>query len=192
VRARVLLIDNYDSFTWNLAQALQVLGAEVRVLRNDQVEVRQARDLRPTHLVISPGPGDPDQAGISLAMIDAFLGRIPLLGVCLGHQALVQVLGGRVVRAPMPVHGKASRVHHDGRGLFEGLPEPLMAGRYHSLCADDTSLPSCLEPCARSDDGVLMAVRHRELAADGVQFHPESVLTPDGPRVLANFLRASA
>ncbi|MEZ4319294.1 MAG: aminodeoxychorismate/anthranilate synthase component II [Myxococcota bacterium] len=187
--ARVLLIDNYDSFTFNLAQAFQILGAEVQVFRNDALTVEQARALGPTHLVISPGPGDPDAAGVSLAMIEGFLGVVPILGVCLGHQSLVQVLGGRIVRAPQLMHGKASPVEHDGRTLYAGLPNPLEVGRYHSLIAESASLPDVLEVSCRTADGVVMGVRHREHRAEGVQFHPESVLTPDGDALLANFLR---
>jgi len=186
---RVLLIDNYDSFTFNLAQAFQVLGAEVQVFRNDVLTVEEARALQPTHLVISPGPGMPDSAGGSLAMIEGFLGKLPILGVCLGHQALVQVLGGRIVRAPQLMHGKASGVSHDGRTLYTGLPHPLEVGRYHSLIAESPSLPKVLEVCCQTDDGIVMGVRHREHRAEGVQFHPESVLTPDGDALLDNFLR---
>ncbi len=188
--ARLLLVDNYDSFTWNLVQAFQVLGAEVRVARNDRITVEEALAHRPTHVVVSPGPGRPEDAGVSLAVIEAFLGRVPLLGVCLGHQCLVQLLGGRVVPARELVHGAASPVHHDGRGLLAGLPSPFEAGRYHSLAVAD--VPAALEVCARTPDGEVMAVRHRALPAFGVQFHPESVLTPQGPRLLANFLRQPA
>ncbi len=186
--AEILLIDNYDSFTFNLSQAFQVLGARVHVVRNDQITVEQARDLAPTHLVVSPGPGTPDSAGVSMALLEAFLGEIPLLGVCLGHQSLVQVLGGRIVRAEQLMHGKASFVEHDGKTLYAGLPQPLEVGRYHSLVADPPTLPEVLEVTARTTDGVVMGVRHRTLAAEGVQFHPESVLTPQGDALLANFL----
>ncbi|MCK6503283.1 aminodeoxychorismate/anthranilate synthase component II [Myxococcota bacterium] len=185
---RVLVIDNYDSFTFNLVQALQVLGAEVLVHRNDSIDVEGAFALRPTHLLISPGPGTPDDAGVSLPLLLAAIGRLPVLGVCLGHQALCQVLGGRVVPAKALVHGKQSLVHHDGRGLFTGLPQPMPCGRYHSLAVAD--LPPALEACAHTDDGEIMSVRHRALPVHGVQFHPESVLTPDGPRLLARFLEA--
>jgi anthranilate synthase/aminodeoxychorismate synthase-like glutamine amidotransferase len=187
--ARLLLIDNYDSFTYNLVQAFMVLGAEVLVHRNDQISVEQARALAPTHLCISPGPGTPHDAGVSMQMVGAFAGSMPVLGVCLGHQSLVEVFGGKVVRAARLMHGKTSHVHHDGRGILTGLPEPFEAGRYHSLIAQPQSLPDVLEVSARTDEGEIMAVRHRELAVEGVQFHPESVLTPQGPLLMANFLR---
>ena len=186
---RLLLIDNYDSFTYNLVQAFMVLGAEVLVHRNDQISVEQARSLAPTHLCISPGPGTPHDAGVSMQMIAAFSGHVPVLGVCLGHQSLVEVFGGKVVRAARLMHGKTSHVHHDGRGVLAGLPEPFQAGRYHSLIAQPDSLPEVLEVSARTDEGEIMAVRHRTLAVEGVQFHPESVLTPQGPLLMENFLR---
>jgi anthranilate synthase/aminodeoxychorismate synthase-like glutamine amidotransferase len=186
---RLLLIDNYDSFTYNLVQAFMVLGAEVLVHRNDQISVDAARALAPTHLCISPGPGTPHDAGVSMAMIGAFAGQVPVLGVCLGHQSLVAVFGGNVVRAARLMHGKTSHVHHDGRGILAGLPEPFEAGRYHSLIAEPQSLPDVLEVAARTDEGEIMAVRHRTLAVEGVQFHPESVLTPQGPLLMENFLR---
>ncbi len=184
----ILLVDNYDSFTYNLAQAFGELGAEVRVARNDAITVEEIADARPTHLVISPGPGTPDDAGISLAAIDAFAGTIPILGVCLGHQAIGQHFGGRVVRAPRVMHGKTSPVLHDGNGLFEGAPRPMIAARYHSLIVDRPSLPSCLAVTAATAEGEIMALSHRTLPIWGVQFHPESFLTPDGPRLLARFL----
>jgi anthranilate synthase/aminodeoxychorismate synthase-like glutamine amidotransferase len=187
--ARLLLIDNYDSFTYNLVQAFMVLGAEVLVHRNDQISVDEAQALQPTHLCISPGPGTPYDAGVSMQMIAAFAGHVPVLGVCLGHQSLVEVFGGKVVRAARLMHGKTSRVHHDGRGILAGLPEPFEAGRYHSLIAQPQSLPDVLEVSARTDEGEIMAVRHRDLAVEGVQFHPESVLTPHGPLLMDNFLR---
>jgi anthranilate synthase/aminodeoxychorismate synthase-like glutamine amidotransferase len=187
--ARLLLIDNYDSFTYNLVQAFMVLGAEVLVHRNDQISVDEARALAPTHLCISPGPGTPQDAGVSMQMIAAFAGHVPVLGVCLGHQSLVEVFGGKVVRAPRLMHGKTSYVHHDGRGILAGLPEPFEAGRYHSLIAQPQALPDVLEVSARTDEGEIMAVRHRTLAVEGVQFHPESVLTPQGPLLMENFLR---
>ncbi|MDH4109577.1 MAG: aminodeoxychorismate/anthranilate synthase component II [Gammaproteobacteria bacterium] len=189
---RILLIDNYDSFTYNLVQAFRAQGAEVLVYRNDAIDVGQALALEPTHLVISPGPGRPDDAGVSISMIAAFAGRVPVLGVCLGHQSLVQHFGGRVVRAPRLMHGKTSPVTHDGRTIFEGLPQPFEAGRYHSLCAEPGSLPAVLEVSATTAEGEIMGVRHRELPVEGVQFHPESVLTPDGDRLLANFMRMGA
>jgi anthranilate synthase/aminodeoxychorismate synthase-like glutamine amidotransferase len=187
--ARLLLIDNYDSFTYNLVQAFMVLGAEVLVHRNDQISVDEAHALAPTHLCISPGPGTPQDAGVSMQMIAAFAGHVPVLGVCLGHQSLVEVFGGKVVRAPRLMHGKTSHVHHDGRGILAGLPEPFEAGRYHSLIAQPQALPDVLEVSARTDEGEIMAVRHRTLAVEGVQFHPESVLTPQGPLLMDNFLR---
>jgi len=182
---RVLLIDNYDSFAFNLVQALRVLGAEVAVFRNDAISVDDALARRDDRIVISPGPCTPDQAGISVDLC-ARCG-VPLLGVCLGHQSLVQAFGGRIGRAPRVVHGKTSAIRHDGRGLFAGLPQPLVAARYHSLVA--TTVPDCLEICARVEgSGETMAVRHRERPLWGVQFHPESWMTPEGPALLANFL----
>lgn len=189
---RLLLIDNYDSFTYNLVQAFLVLGAEVLVRRNDEIAVAEARGLAPTHLCISPGPGTPDDAGVSKRMIEAFAGRVPVLGVCLGHQSLIEVFGGKVVRAGRLMHGKTSPVHHDGRGLFSGLPDPLEAGRYHSLIAERAAIPDSLAVTAWTPEREIMAVRHRELAVEGVQFHPESILTPEGPRLLANFLGLAA
>jgi anthranilate synthase/aminodeoxychorismate synthase-like glutamine amidotransferase len=185
---RLLLIDNYDSFTYNLVQAFLVLGADVRVYRNDAISIGEAQDLEPTHLAISPGPGTPDDAGISMHMIETFAGRIPILGVCLGHQSLVAVFGGRVVRAGRLMHGKTSPVHHDGRTIFAGLSQPFEAGRYHSLIAQPEALPAQLEVTARTAEGEIMGVRHRSLAVEGVQFHPESILTPEGPRLMENFL----
>jgi anthranilate synthase/aminodeoxychorismate synthase-like glutamine amidotransferase len=187
--ARLLLIDNYDSFTYNLVQAFMVLGAEVLVHRNDRISVEEARALAPTHLCISPGPGTPHDAGVSMQMIAAFAGHVPVLGVCLGHQSLVEVFGGKVVRAARLMHGKTSQVHHDGSGILAGLPEPFEAGRYHSLIAQPQSLPDVLEVSARTDEGEIMGVRHRDLMVEGVQFHPESVLTPQGPLLMDNFLR---
>ena len=185
---RLLLIDNYDSFTYNLVQAFMVLGAEVLVHRNDAISVEAARALEPTHLAISPGPGTPDDAGVSMRMIEAFAGRIPILGVCLGHQALVAVFGGRVVRAGRLMHGKTSPVLHDGRTIYSGLTVPFVAGRYHSLIAQPETLPTQLEVTARTSESEIMGVRHRSLPIEGVQFHPESILTPEGPRLMANFL----
>jgi anthranilate synthase/aminodeoxychorismate synthase-like glutamine amidotransferase len=186
---RLLLIDNYDSFTYNLVQAFLVLGAEVSVYRNDALTPAAALALAPTHLCISPGPGTPDDAGVSMDMIRAFAGRIPVLGVCLGHQSIVEVFGGKVVRAGRLMHGKTSLLRHDGRTLFAGLPLPCEVGRYHSLIAAPESLPPVLEVSAQTAEGEVMAVRHRSLAIEGVQFHPESILTPEGPRLLGNFLR---
>jgi anthranilate synthase/aminodeoxychorismate synthase-like glutamine amidotransferase len=190
-KPRLLLIDNYDSFTYNLVQAFLVLGAEVSVYRNDALTPREARELAPTHLCISPGPGTPYDAGVSMDMIRAFAGSIPVLGVCLGHQAICEVFGGKVVRAARLMHGKTSLVRHDGSALFAGLPQPCEVGRYHSLIAAPESLPEVLVVTARTAEGEIMAVRHRTLAVEGVQFHPESILTPDGPRLLENFLRYS-
>ncbi len=187
---KLLLIDNYDSFTYNLVQAFLVLGAEVDVRRNDAIRVDEALAMDHSHLVISPGPGTPRDAGVSLAMIEAFAGRRPILGVCLGHQALVEAFGGRVVRAGRLMHGKVSPVSHDGRGVFAGLPQGFAAGRYHSLIAEPTTLPDVLEVTARTPEGEIMGVRHQHLPIEGVQFHPESVLTPEGPRIMANFLKA--
>ena len=189
---RLLLIDNYDSFTYNLVQAFLVLGADVLVHRNDAITVDQAVALEPTHLCISPGPGTPRDAGVSMDMVRAFAGSIPVLGVCLGHQSLVEVFGGEIVRAERLMHGKVSMVRHDDRGVFAGLPEPFEAGRYHSLIARRESLPDVLEVSALTDRGEIMGVRHRELVVEGVQFHPESILTPDGPRLMENFLRFDA
>jgi para-aminobenzoate synthetase component 2 len=186
---RMLLIDNYDSFTYNLVQAFAALGADVLVYRNDALSVAGAETLAPTHLVISPGPGRPDDAGVSLEMIGAFAERIPVLGVCLGHQSLVQHFGGDIVRAPRLMHGKTSLAEHDGRTIFAGLPQPLEVGRYHSLCAEPGTLPDTLEVTAETDQGEIMGVRHRTLPLEGVQFHPESVLTPAGDRLMENFLR---
>jgi anthranilate synthase/aminodeoxychorismate synthase-like glutamine amidotransferase len=188
VKPRLLLIDNYDSFTYNLVQAFLVLGAEVQVYRNDAITPDQARELSPSHLCISPGPGTPYDAGVSMDMIRAFAGRIPVLGVCLGHQSIVEVFGGKVVRAGRLMHGKTSIVEHDRRTLFAGLPEKCEVGRYHSLIAAPETLPAHLEVSARTLEGEIMGIRHRELLVEGVQFHPESILTPDGPRLMQNFL----
>jgi anthranilate synthase/aminodeoxychorismate synthase-like glutamine amidotransferase len=185
----MLLIDNYDSFTYNLVQAFAALGAEVIVHRNDVISVDEALAIEPTHLVISPGPGRPEDAGVSLDMIAAFAGRIPLLGVCLGHQCLVTHFGGNIVRAERLMHGKTSMAKHDGKTIFTGLPQPLEVGRYHSLCAEHASMPGCLELTAETERGEIMGVRHRELPLEGVQFHPESVLTPDGDQLMRNFLQ---
>jgi len=189
---RLLLIDNYDSFTYNLVQAFLVLGAEVSVYRNDALTPAAALALAPSHLCISPGPGTPYDAGVSMDMIRAFAGRIPVLGVCLGHQSIVEVFGGRVVRAARLMHGKTSLVRHDGTDLFAGLPQPCEVGRYHSLIAAPESLPAVLTVSARTDQDEIMGVRHRTLTVEGVQFHPESILTPEGPRLLGNFLEYTA
>ena len=192
MKPHLLLIDNYDSFTYNLVQAFLVLGAQVSVYRNDALAPQEAQALAPSHLCISPGPGTPYDAGVSMDMIRAFAGRIPVLGVCLGHQAIVEVFGGKVVRADRLMHGKTSLVRHDQRTLFEGLPQPCEVGRYHSLIAAPATMPAELEVSARTAEGEIMAVRHRSLVVEGVQFHPESILTPDGPRLLGNFLRYTA
>jgi anthranilate synthase/aminodeoxychorismate synthase-like glutamine amidotransferase len=191
-QSRLLLIDNYDSFTYNLVQAFLVLGAEVSVHRNDEITVDAAMAMAPTHLCISPGPGEPEDAGVSKDMIRAFAGRIPVLGVCLGHQALVEVYGGSIVRADRLMHGKASKVLHRGTGLYEGLPNPFAAGRYHSLIARRESVPGFFEVTAWTEEGEVMGVRHESLPLEGVQFHPESILTPEGPRLLRAFLKAGA
>ncbi len=188
---KVLLIDNYDSFTYNLVQAFLILGAEVDVRRNDAIGVEQALAQDYTHLVISPGPGTPKDAGVSMAMIEAFAGRIPIFGVCLGHQSLVEVFGGKVVRAGRLMHGKVSPVLHDGKGLYAGMRQSFEAGRYHSLIAEPGSIPAVLEVTARTPEGEIMGVRHRSLRIEGVQFHPESVLTPDGPMLMGNFLQGA-
>ena len=186
---RMLLIDNYDSFTYNLVQAFAAHGADVMVYRNDAISAEEGLALEPTHVVISPGPGRPEDAGVSLATVDAFAGRVPILGVCLGHQSIVQQLGGEIVRAERLMHGKTSSVSHDGRTIFAGLPEPFEVGRYHSLCAEYESLPETLEITARTDRDEIMGVRHKSLPIEGVQFHPESVLTPDGDDLMVNFMR---
>jgi anthranilate synthase/aminodeoxychorismate synthase-like glutamine amidotransferase len=184
----VLLVDNYDSFTYNLYQYLGELGADVSVFRNDALGVDEVLARAPDRIVISPGPGTPDQAGISLELIARLGGTLPLLGVCLGHQALGQAFGGRVVRAPKLMHGKTSEIHHDGRTLFTGLANPFTATRYHSLVVARDSVPACLEVSAWTDDGVVMGLRHRSLPLEGVQFHPESILTTEGKALLGNFL----
>jgi anthranilate synthase component 2/para-aminobenzoate synthetase component 2 len=189
---RLLLVDNYDSFTYNLVQAFLVLGADVLVYRNDEISVAQALELNPSHLCISPGPGRPDDAGVSLAMLAAFEQRVPILGVCLGHQSLVQHFGGRIISAPRLMHGKTSMITHDGAGVYAGLSQPFQAGRYHSLAAEEESMPAALLITARSERGEIMGVRHRQLPVEGVQFHPESVLTPEGNRLLGNFLAMTA
>jgi len=185
----LLVIDNYDSFTYNLVQYLGELGAEMKVIRNDELTVDQIEsEVRPERILISPGPGTPDDAGISLDTIKRFAGKIPILGVCLGHQAIGQHFGGKVVRAPEPVHGKPVEVRHDGRTIFNEIDGEFTAGRYHSLVVERESLPECLEISAESPDGLIMAMRHRELPIEGVQFHPESILTEHGKLMLKNFL----
>lgn len=185
----VLLIDNYDSFTYNLVQYLGELGATIEVRRNDQVTIDEIESqLRPERIVISPGPGTPDDAGVSLEIVKHLGGRLPILGVCLGHQAIGQAFGGRVVRAPVLMHGKASEVCHDGKTIFQGLEDHFKAGRYHSLIVERESLPDCLEVSAFTRDDVIMGVRHREMKVEGIQFHPESILTGCGKKLLENFL----
>jgi anthranilate synthase component II len=182
----ILLVDNYDSFTYNLAHLFQELGAEVTVIRNDAIDAEQAERLAPSHLVVSPGPGRPKDAGETVEIVRRLGPRLPTLGVCLGHQAIVEAFGGEIGQARRLLHGKASEIAHDGRGIFTGLPQPLEGGRYHSLAA--TRVPDGLEVCATTEDGEVMAVRHREHPIVGIQFHPESVLTPDGPALGRNFL----
>jgi anthranilate synthase component II len=186
--ARVLLIDNYDSFVYNLVQELGELGADPVVHRNDAIGIAGIEALSPDAIVISPGPGRPESAGISKEVISTFAGTVPILGVCLGHQAIGEVYGGRTVSAPTLMHGKTSRIHHDGTGVFAGLPNPFVATRYHSLVIDPPSVPEVLEVTAWTSDGVVMGFRHRDYAVEGVQFHPESVLTASGPALLENFL----
>jgi len=185
----LLVLDNYDSFTYNLVQYLEELGAETRTFRNDELTVDEAMALAPERVVISPGPATPEQAGISLALVERLGGSLPILGVCLGHQVIAQVYGGRVVEASEIVHGRTSAVRHDGRTLFAGLQNPLVATRYHSLTVDPERLPDCLEVSAESEDGTIMGLRHRHWPVEGVQFHPESILTIEGKQLLANFFR---
>ena len=186
----LLVVDNYDSFTYNLVQYLGELGADIKVIRNDELGVDEIdNDLQPERILISPGPGTPDAAGISLDVIERFAGRLPILGVCLGHQAIGQHFGGSVVRAPVPVHGKPVEVSHDGKTIFDGIDGTFNAGRYHSLVVDRGSLPDCLEISAESPDGLIMAMRHRSMPIEGVQFHPESILTEHGKQLLNNFLQ---
>jgi len=184
----VLLIDNYDSFTFNLAQYLGELGADVQVRRNDEIGLDEIERLRPSHIVISPGPGRPEDAGVSVEAIRRFARSVPTLGVCLGHQAMGLAFGGTVTRAPAPVHGKTSAIEHDGSGVFSGLSGPLVVARYHSLIVADEGWPETLQVAARTSEGLVMALRHREWPMHGVQFHPESVMTPDGRHLLRNFL----
>jgi len=186
----LLVIDNYDSFTYNLVQYLGELGETVDVRRNDEVSLDEIEaQLRPEKIVISPGPGTPDDAGISLKVIERFAGKIPVLGVCLGHQSIGQIFGGKVIRAPELMHGKASEICHDGKTIFAGVPDHFLAGRYHSLIVERETLPACLEISAFTNDNIIMGLRHRELKVEGVQFHPESILTPEGKGLLANFLK---
>ncbi len=188
MKLHLLLIDNYDSFTYNLVQAFLVLGARVDVFRNDQITVEEALNIGPTHLCISPGPGRPENAGVSLDMIASFENRIPIFGVCLGHQSIVQHFGGDIVPAERLMHGKTSRIEHDGKTIYAGISQPFEAGRYHSLAAEADSMPDSLDVTARTSRGEIMGVRHRELPIEGVQFHPESILTPEGDDLMRNFL----
>jgi anthranilate synthase/aminodeoxychorismate synthase-like glutamine amidotransferase len=187
----IALIDNYDSFTYNLAQYLGELGAEVRVFRNDEISVEGVAALAPSHVVLSPGPGTPDEAGITLGLIARLAGSVPLLGVCLGHQAIGQAFGGKVVRAGKVMHGKVSRIHHDAGGVFAGVPDEFVATRYHSLVVERASLPACLAVTAQAEDGEIMGLRHRSLPVEGVQFHPEALLTEHGHAMLQNFLEGN-
>ena len=184
----IVMIDNYDSFTYNLVQYVEELGEPVEVYRNDRITADAIQERRPRALIISPGPKTPDEAGVSVAAIRAFSGRLAILGVCLGHQAIGTAFGGRIVRAPTLMHGKTSQIRHDGRTIFAGLSNPFAATRYHSLAVEESGLPAELEISARSDDGVIMGLRHRSHPTEGVQFHPESVLTPEGKALLRNFL----
>jgi anthranilate synthase/aminodeoxychorismate synthase-like glutamine amidotransferase len=187
---RVLVLDNYDSFTYNLVQYLGELGTEVEVFRNDALSVGQIFEARYDRIVISPGPGVPARAGITVPLVRELSGKVPILGVCLGHQAIGEAFGGHIVRAGAIFHGKTSEIHHDGRGLFRDLPNPFTATRYHSLVIDPHRVPASLEVSARTEDGVIMGVRHREFPVEGVQFHPESILTREGMKLLANFVRS--
>lgn len=188
VARRVLIIDNYDSFTYNLVQQLGEIGAEITVFRNDAIDIAGIRAVAPDAIVLSPGPGRPEDAGITCMVIEDLGGEIPILGVCLGHQAIGQVFGGEIVAAPTLMHGKTSQIHHEGTGVFTGLPDPFTATRYHSLVIDPTTVPEVLEVTATTADGVIMGVAHRSLNIHGVQFHPESILSPLGPQLLATFL----
>jgi anthranilate synthase/aminodeoxychorismate synthase-like glutamine amidotransferase len=184
----IVMIDNYDSFTYNLVQYLGELGTDVRVFRNDRITPAEIAAMRPAGVVISPGPCDPDKAGVSLAVVSELSGRIPLLGVCLGHQCIGQAFGGKIIRAQRLMHGKTSSIEHDGKGVFRGLSQGFVATRYHSLVVERDSFPDVLEVSARAEDGDIMGLRHKELAVEGVQFHPESILTTEGKKLLANFL----
>ncbi|MEX0960575.1 MAG: aminodeoxychorismate/anthranilate synthase component II [Burkholderiales bacterium] len=186
----LLMIDNYDSFTYNLVQYLGELGEDVRVFRNDEITLEEVEQLAPQRIVVSPGPCTPNEAGISVPLVQRFAGRVPILGVCLGHQSIGQAFGGKVVHAQTLMHGKTSPIRHEDCGVFRGLPDPLIATRYHSLVVERQSLPDCLEVTAWTDDGEIMGMRHKTLAVEGVQFHPESILSEHGHELLANFLRA--
>ncbi|NPV53284.1 MAG: aminodeoxychorismate/anthranilate synthase component II [Firmicutes bacterium] len=184
----ILVIDNYDSFTYNLVQYLAEMGRQVTVFRNDAISLSGVKELGPEAIIISPGPGTPDEAGISVELVREFAGSVPILGVCLGHQAIGRAYSARIKRAPALMHGKTSVITHDGLGIYRGISNPLVGGRYHSLVIDEDSLPSCLKVTARSEDGTIMGVRHRVYPVEGVQFHPESVLTPAGKTILRNFI----
>ena len=188
----ILMIDNYDSFTYNLVQAFRELGADMQVIRNDQIDVDGIRALVPAALILSPGPGNPDSAGVTLAAIKEFAGKIPLFGVCLGHQSIAQAFGGRIVHAKQLMHGKTSRIHHDGRGVFAGLEQDFPAMRYHSLAVERESLPDCFEISAETEDGEIMGLRHKTLPIESVQYHPESIGTPEGMKQMRNFVQLVA
>ena len=188
----ILMIDNYDSFTYNLVQAFRELGAEMQVFRNDKIDVEGIRALSPSALILSPGPGNPDSAGVTLDAIKAFAGKVPLFGVCLGHQSIAQAFGGRIVHAKRLMHGKTSLIRHDGRGVFAGLPQGFAAMRYHSLAVEHETLPACFEISAESEDGEIMGLRHRSLPIESVQYHPESIGTPEGMRQMRNFIRMAS
>ena len=188
----ILMIDNYDSFTYNLVQAFRELGADMQVIRNDQIDVDGIRALAPSALILSPGPGHPDSAGVTLAAIKEFAGKIPLFGVCLGHQSIAQAFGGRIVHAKQLMHGKTSRIHHDGRGVFAGLEQDFPAMRYHSLAVERESLPDCFEISAETEDGEIMGLRHKTFPIESVQYHPESIGTPEGMKQMRNFVQLVA
>ena len=185
----ILMIDNYDSFTYNLVQAFRELGADMQVIRNDQIDVDGIRALAPAAIILSPGPGNPDSAGVTLAAIKEFAGKVPLFGVCLGHQSIAQAFGGRIVHAKQLMHGKTSRIHHDGRGVFAGLEQDFPAMRYHSLAVERESLPDCFEISAETEDGEIMGLRHKTLPIESVQYHPESIGTPEGMKQMRNFVQ---
>ena len=186
----LLLIDNYDSFTYNVYQAIANLGRSLQVARNDRITLDEIAAGNYEALIISPGPGTPDDAGISKEAVRNFAGKLPILGICLGHQVIGEAFGAKVIRAPLPVHGKTAKIQHDGQGLYVNLPQPLTAGRYHSLIVERSTLPDCLEITATNDEGLIMGMKHKQFNIQGLQFHPESILTPDGGRILANFLEA--
>ena len=185
----ILMIDNYDSFTYNLVQAFRELGADMQVIRNDQIDVDGIRALAPAAIILSPGPGNPDSAGVTLAAIKEFAGKVPLFGVCLGHQSIAQAFGGRIVHAKQLMHGKTSRIHHDGHGVFAGLEQDFPAMRYHSLAVERESLPDCFEISAETEDGEIMGLRHKTLPIESVQYHPESIGTPEGMKQMRNFIQ---